>query len=793
MLRHLKMLWVGRPRRRHRTLTHRTAPGTIQTLELRQLLSAVTASFAAAQDTTIFEINGDASNGAGQFLLTGNGTRSLLKFDVDIPEGSTVLDAVLTLSSATSDDAAAAVSVHRITKAWGESGSDALGNEQQGAAAQPFDATWLHAFYDGELWQTAGGDFAAASGSAIVGGFGSYEWMGGGLIDDVQMWVDDASTNFGWLMQLTGSGIKSFLSKDNPDSSLSPSLEITYEPPPGPPIIVEGRLWNDLNGDGLRADPILSDLDLSISNGNTHFNVFGGEEHWFRSGVDNSWFFLTSNGGLTKWSGAPRTLSGSVVATLDNIYYLQPSLVTQQSPTAEPWLDGWTVELIGSLGNVVETVQTSGRDLNGDGQIDPVTEGGWYRFVASSDDTYTVRQVIPEGWSEGIRLEVESQSPSEQAVNILELEFRTSFYLNFGGRNEKWMYSQQKGWFFITPDGNLYHWNGRPVSAAEPLTGTLVAAVGAAAYADPVAAFSGQFSSGGSTTEPTLQRIDFGNLQTQTITGRVWLDFFANGTRDLIQLIPDFYVVYPTEDLAAGEEWFYDFENDDWYVINVDGEARYWGKFDPDSDDFTRPGTGGGELIFAESQIEPWLNNRTMQLVDSQGVVIATTRTQNVDLNSDGTIQFESERGWYVFKNVPVGQYTVQMAAEEEWIQTSPVSSLQATVIALDTQLGFRTTTKDFLNWGGLNERWIMDAEDRWYYVTPEGSVYRWQVGSKPSTGGLTGTLVASLSSAHYQDLHLITEPDLTPLTVYVDPDGTSEDLLFGNHRLLDSLLGPDL
>lgn len=104
-----------------------------------------------------------------------------------------------------------------------------------------------------------------------------------------------------------------------------------------------------------------------------------------------------------------------------------------------------------------------------------------------------------------------------------------------------------------------------------------------------------------------------------------------------------------------------------------------------------------------------------------------------------------------------------------------------------------RTTTKDFLNWGGLNERWFMDAEDRWYYVTPEGSVYRWQVGSKLSTGGLTGTLVASLSSAHYQDLHLITEPDLRPLTVYVDPDGTSEDLLFGNHRLLDSLLGQDL
>jgi hypothetical protein len=92
------MFGVGRPRRQHRLDPRQAALCTIQTLELRQLLSAVTASFAVAQDTTIFESNADASNGAGQFLLTGGGTRSLLKFDVDIPEGSTVLDAVLTLS-----------------------------------------------------------------------------------------------------------------------------------------------------------------------------------------------------------------------------------------------------------------------------------------------------------------------------------------------------------------------------------------------------------------------------------------------------------------------------------------------------------------------------------------------------------------------------------------------------------------------------------------------------------------------------------------------------------------------
>lgn len=43
----------------------------------------------------------------------------------------------------------------------------------------------------------------------------------------------------------------------------------------------------------------------------------------------------------------------------------------------------------------------------------------------------------------------------------LNLRFTGNFFQNWGGRNEKWILGQQ-GWYFITPDGRLYKWDGLP-------------------------------------------------------------------------------------------------------------------------------------------------------------------------------------------------------------------------------------------------------------------------------------------------------------------------------------------
>ncbi|MEP3479282.1 MAG: DNRLRE domain-containing protein [Fuerstiella sp.] len=763
----------------------------VESLEAKSLLTAITAQLAPSQDTTIYEEDSLASNGAGQFLVSGEGVRSLLRFDVAsvVPSGATVLDVVLTLNLGETDGSAAQVGILPVTQAWGEAGSDAPGNEHSGAPAAPFDATWQYAFYDGSEWATPGGDLGSLSAEATVSGIGAYEWFSEGLISDVQAWVDNSTSNFGWAISTASEQLKSFVSKDGPGGILAPRLEVTYEPPPGPPLIVEGRLWNDANGDGLRSDPALTNLDLTLVGGNDFFDAFGGGEYWLRSNTDGRWYFLTENGQLTRWTGFSGQLVGEVVATLDPVYYLQPTLLLQSDLAPEPWLDGWTVELLNVDGEVVQTTVTAGRDLNGDGIIDPELEGGFYRFTADSDQEYSVRQVVPGAWRETIRVEFKSSTPTEKAVNSRGFYLRDSYFQNFGGLNEKWIFSDAEGWHFVTPEGRLVEWNGQAVNEENPLSGTLVALVGAAAWEDPTTLFDGDFESQQSSEDSQLVRIDFGSQATQTVRGRVWLDFFANGERDEIQLIPDYFALTPSETLGAGEEWFYDFNNDDWYVIDADGLPLFWGKNDTRDDEFDRPGTGGSLGEFIESEIEPWVNRRTVQLIDADGAVVATTESTSIDWDHNGELDFETERGWYVFEDVPLGEYTIRTVGDDDWRQTAPVIEQQSEVIQLSQSLGLALAADDFSNWGGLNERWVRGDDSQWFYILPNGEFYQWQTGTGVGEGDLQGNLISTLSSTYYAQLELLTNPESSLVTVSVTADQSPLELLFGNHQVLESIL----
>ncbi|MCP4786521.1 MAG: DNRLRE domain-containing protein [Fuerstiella sp.] len=760
-------------------------------LELRQLLSAVTVQFGASRDTTIYQTDPDASNGAGEFILVGGGTHGLVQFDVGgIPDGSTIIDAVLTLNAAHSSIGGGTVAAHPISAAWGESESNASGDESVGAPAREFDATWLYSQYDGQLWSTPGGDYGSSSASTAIDGVGAYELAGGGLIDDVQGWLDDAAANFGWLIEASGGAVASFISKDSPDASLAPLLEVTYE---GPPAIVEGRIWNDVNADGVQPDPALAALDLDIVAGNNYFNAFGGREYWFRSGENDKWYFLTSDGTLTEWSGTGGSLDGSVVTLLDaSLYYNKPDLVTRAaSGELEPWLNGWTVELLDGNGVVISTTQTEGRDLDLDGTVDAVTEGGWYTFDVTLGATYSVRQVVPDGWMEGARIEFDISSATARLVNELKLGFRNSYYEDFGGRGEKWVLSPDSGWHYITPEGGLFRWDGEAVTESSPLNGTLVATVGSAYFDDPSLLFDGQYSDSpsGSDTGSVIKRVDFGNYETNEISGRVWLDFFGNSVRDNLTLSPEYLKLFPLEVLSEDHEWFYDYEHDDWYIIDPDGLANYWGPHqDEEGGPFDRPGTDPQMREFIETEIEPWINRRSVQLIDQNGNVVATTETKNVDVNGDGSIQFETERGWYIFEDVRPGEYTVRTAPEEGWTQTAPLTTEQTTAIVLDLQLDLRSTVSDFLNWGGANERWLMDANNLWYYILENGELYEWEVGSGGAQG-LKGTLVGQLTSAFYHDLTFLTDPDAESVSVSVKSGVKGADVLFGNHKLLDEVI----
>ena len=55
-------------------------------------------------------------------------------------------------------------------------------------------------------------------------------------------------------------------------------------------------------------------------------------------------------------------------------------------------------------------------------------------------------------------------------------------------------------------------------------------------------------------------------------------------------------------------------------------------------------------------------------------------------------------------------------------------------------QLGLYTTGDYHLNWGGLDEKWLKGNDDAWYYITPNGDLYRWH--GRSNMLGAIGRLV---------------------------------------------------
>ncbi|NOT02878.1 MAG: hypothetical protein HOP29_19940, partial [Phycisphaerales bacterium] len=119
----------------------------------------------------------------------------------------------------------------RVAADWGEGASDAPLREGNGAAAAVNDATWRHRFFSGVFWSTMGGQYSGTtSGSAVVGGIGSYTWGSTSqMVADVQGWLDSPATNFGWIMiggEAATATVKRFSSREAIDPAERPTLTI---------------------------------------------------------------------------------------------------------------------------------------------------------------------------------------------------------------------------------------------------------------------------------------------------------------------------------------------------------------------------------------------------------------------------------------------------------------------------------------------------------------------------------------------------------------------------------------
>ena len=192
------------------------------------------------KDNTLYEnTNGTTSNGIGTFFFvgktSGNSTRrGLLAFDLTskVPAGATIVSATLHLQMSRTSAGVMSIGLHRALANWGEGTSDASANEGKGGDATTGDATWLHTFHNTATWLTAGGDFVPTATVTIpVNDVGLYQWSSPGLLADVQAWVANPTSNFGWVVvgdESTAGTAKRFSSRESTTAANRPQLTIVY-------------------------------------------------------------------------------------------------------------------------------------------------------------------------------------------------------------------------------------------------------------------------------------------------------------------------------------------------------------------------------------------------------------------------------------------------------------------------------------------------------------------------------------------------------------------------------------
>jgi len=206
--------------------------------------SADMVTLVPARDATLIEsTTGNFANGSGPALFAGRIAassqflrRSVLAFDVAgaVPRGSTVISVRLAMNVSSTNPGPAEIRLHRVLADWGEGASFATGGG--GAPALPGDTTWLHRFYDDTLWTHPGGDFDPSPRAAtIVEEAGPCTWgPTPAMAADVQSWLDDPAHAFGWIVlgdESRPQTVRRFDSREAPDWTLRPALEIEYEPP----------------------------------------------------------------------------------------------------------------------------------------------------------------------------------------------------------------------------------------------------------------------------------------------------------------------------------------------------------------------------------------------------------------------------------------------------------------------------------------------------------------------------------------------------------------------------------
>lgn len=216
-------------------------------------LYADSVTLEATADTTLIEVAPDNNLGGADFFnagtagINGRRNRALIFFDLNgvIPSGATITDVSLTLEvvrQPSFDLENSPFSLRRVFQSWAEGAQVPEAGPGLGAPAAAGEATWLDRFATTVSWSQPGGlagvDFSATqSGLAPSAGQGEQVVFQSTpeLISDVNLWLNQPGTNFGWMLVTEAEDIlktaRSFASRE---SDFGPMLTIQFTPIPEP-------------------------------------------------------------------------------------------------------------------------------------------------------------------------------------------------------------------------------------------------------------------------------------------------------------------------------------------------------------------------------------------------------------------------------------------------------------------------------------------------------------------------------------------------------------------------------
>lgn len=194
-------------------------------------------------DTSILSAYPTYNFGGGHSFVAGGrplgGTsRALMRFDLSsLPADAIITSASLRLMVVDVPDQSvdSVFDLHRLIGAWGEGN----GTDRGGSPARDNEATWNNPFgTTGMPWTNPGGDFLSRiSGSGLIRGFGNLTIDSTpNLVIDLQGWLNDPTSNFGWLLESESESIARTIRRFHGrlDLSLAPQLTIQYTAVPEP-------------------------------------------------------------------------------------------------------------------------------------------------------------------------------------------------------------------------------------------------------------------------------------------------------------------------------------------------------------------------------------------------------------------------------------------------------------------------------------------------------------------------------------------------------------------------------